>query len=259
MLTLQARHYSYECKSTVQERPYNARPSRTQQLANPRLVPKLTSDQPNDLMKKCVNPPYLSSVADSFRAGVADQQLARIEAERGRKSNSENGRARSRSQSSSSISTVSTNLSRGNSPKRMRMSSPKRDNKSRKRRRRSSSSSGSLSSEVIESRELSRAREDRNTRRRRSSTSPRRRGRDDYFNSQQERSRTDSMDRGHIARHRNSLDDEDRPLQEASNRPHDGRAFRDKRREYAKAPPRQRSPSPYSKRLALTQAMNMAR
>lgn len=47
-----ARHYSYECKATAQERPYVSRPSRTQQLRNPKLVPKLTNDAPNPLEKK---------------------------------------------------------------------------------------------------------------------------------------------------------------------------------------------------------------
>jgi Zinc knuckle len=46
------RHYSYECTSGAQERPYVPRPSRTQQLLNPKLVPKLTSDVPNDLLRK---------------------------------------------------------------------------------------------------------------------------------------------------------------------------------------------------------------
>jgi hypothetical protein len=51
---LTSRHYSYECKAVVQERPYVSRPSRTQQLFNPRLVPKLTSDAPKDLLRKYV-------------------------------------------------------------------------------------------------------------------------------------------------------------------------------------------------------------
>ncbi|PTB58055.1 hypothetical protein M431DRAFT_505614 [Trichoderma harzianum CBS 226.95] len=51
-LTCLARHYSYECKSSTQERPYVSRPSRSQQLRNPKLVPKLTSDTPNPLEKK---------------------------------------------------------------------------------------------------------------------------------------------------------------------------------------------------------------
>lgn len=47
-----SRHYSYECKAVVQERPYVSRPSRTQQLLNPKLVPKLTSEVPQDLLRK---------------------------------------------------------------------------------------------------------------------------------------------------------------------------------------------------------------
>lgn len=50
-----ARHYSYECKATAQERPYTARPSRTQQLLNPRLLPELSEDVPNDLARTYVS------------------------------------------------------------------------------------------------------------------------------------------------------------------------------------------------------------
>ncbi|KAH6609668.1 hypothetical protein Trco_003014 [Trichoderma cornu-damae] len=70
MIAPPARHYSYECKASTQERPYVSRPSRSQQLRNPKLVPKLTSDTPNPLEKK---------------KGVADEELAKIEAERERK------------------------------------------------------------------------------------------------------------------------------------------------------------------------------
>lgn len=49
------RHYSYECKASTQERPYVSRPSRTQQLFNPKLKPQLTSDVPNDLLRKYVH------------------------------------------------------------------------------------------------------------------------------------------------------------------------------------------------------------
>ncbi|OTA04553.1 hypothetical protein A9Z42_0051410 [Trichoderma parareesei] len=69
-LTHLARHYSYECKASAQERPYVSRPSRSQQLRNPKLVPKLTSDTPNPLEKK---------------KGVADEELGKLEAERERK------------------------------------------------------------------------------------------------------------------------------------------------------------------------------
>ena len=97
-------HYSYECKSSAQERPYVSRPSRTQQLTNPKLLPQLTSDVPNDLLRK---------------KGVADEELAKKEAERGRKRKLEDdgdssaSRKRSASASTySSVSTISTNKSR---------------------------------------------------------------------------------------------------------------------------------------------------
>ena len=45
-------HYSYECKAPAQERPYKSRPSRTQQLLNPKLQPKLTTEVPEDLLRK---------------------------------------------------------------------------------------------------------------------------------------------------------------------------------------------------------------
>ncbi|CAJ2502565.1 Uu.00g099590.m01.CDS01 [Anthostomella pinea] len=69
-LTIAARHYSYECKASTQERPYISRPSRTQQLLNPKLVPKLTSDVPDALQKT---------------KGLADEELAKREAERAKK------------------------------------------------------------------------------------------------------------------------------------------------------------------------------
>ena len=101
-------HYSYECKSSTQERPYASRPSRTQQLTNPKLLPKLTSDVPNELLRK---------------KGVADEELAKKEADRGRKRKLEEDGydsgpgKRSRSVLSySSFSTISTNKSRSLSP-----------------------------------------------------------------------------------------------------------------------------------------------
>lgn len=54
VLTFQERHYSYECKASAQERPYVSRPSRSQQLRNPKLVPKLTNDTLNPLERKLV-------------------------------------------------------------------------------------------------------------------------------------------------------------------------------------------------------------
>ncbi|KAK3327825.1 zinc knuckle-domain-containing protein [Cercophora scortea] len=63
-------HYSYECKAAPQERPYVPRPSRTQQLFNPKLLPKLANAVPDALQRK---------------KGVADEELAKKEAERARK------------------------------------------------------------------------------------------------------------------------------------------------------------------------------
>ncbi|KAF2809804.1 uncharacterized protein BDZ99DRAFT_509225 [Mytilinidion resinicola] len=168
-------HYSYECKATAQERPYTSRPSRTQQLHNPKLAPKLMSDVPNDLLRK---------------KGVADEQLAKIAAaERGRKhdrdddgaSHSPRKRSRSVSSYSSSVSTISTNRSPSPPPRKDRrvdrdtsMGSPRKPTEARKRRRKSESLSEAYSSSDEDG---VRGRGDRNTRRRMSSFSPAQRGR----------------------------------------------------------------------------------
>ncbi|KAG7120650.1 hypothetical protein HYQ44_005146 [Verticillium longisporum] len=62
-------HYSYECKEPAQARPYVPRPSRTQQLRDPKLLPKLTEATPNEAENK---------------KGIADAELAKREAERER-------------------------------------------------------------------------------------------------------------------------------------------------------------------------------
>ncbi|KAK0745237.1 hypothetical protein B0T21DRAFT_399456 [Apiosordaria backusii] len=120
-LTLTARHYSYECKASAQERPYIPRPSRTQQLFNPKLQPKLTNAVPDDIEKK---------------KGVADQILAQKEAERARKRELERDeeeepsirgspppQRRHRSPSYDSVSSIST---RSPSPAPRRSPSPPR-------------------------------------------------------------------------------------------------------------------------------------
>lgn len=119
-------HYSYECKAVAQERPYVSRPSRTQQLFNPKLVPKLTNDAPQDL---------------SGSKGKQEEQLAKtkLEEDRGRKrdrdghdldNQSEPKRLRSTSSRSSiSVSTVSTNAARSPPPTNDR----KRDQRKRRR------------------------------------------------------------------------------------------------------------------------------
>ncbi|KAI0842667.1 hypothetical protein F5Y06DRAFT_258226 [Hypoxylon sp. FL0890] len=101
-------HYSYECKASTQERPYVSRPSRTQQLFNPKLVPKLTSDVPDNLQKK---------------KGVADEELAKREAERARKRELEEdvlgdeSPKRRRSASYDSVSSISTRRSVSPAPR----------------------------------------------------------------------------------------------------------------------------------------------
>jgi len=168
-----SRHYSFECKAVAQERPYVSRPSRTQQLFNPKLVPKLTSDVPQYLLRK---------------KGIADEQLAKKEQERGRKrerqdegseSPSEPKRHRSvLSDSSDSISTISTNRSRSRSPRRTLLVDPPSNPRERKRRRDSISSAESYISDT--GRDLKVARdtmESRSSRRRFSEISPADRGR----------------------------------------------------------------------------------
>ncbi|KAG6007034.1 hypothetical protein E4U21_006394 [Claviceps maximensis] len=109
--------------ASSQERPYVSRPSRSQQLRNPKLVPKLTSDTPNPLEK---------------RKGVADEILAKQEAERTRLRELEErddylvapSPKRRRSESSDSVSTISSAAS-GN----LRSPRPPPASKSRSRRR----------------------------------------------------------------------------------------------------------------------------
>ena len=165
----------------------------------------------------------------------------------------------------------------------------------RKRRRSSSSSSLSYTSDSSHGgrvRDIS-MNEHRNTRRRRSSVSPERRGRDRKYDgraNRRTRSRSGSMDRSQVARNRQSMTpgvangrlrdkvkghprtQDHRPLRDRDRRlsnddDHYGSSFRDENRgeprrtEPQKRPPPRsgRSLSPFSKRLALTQAMNMGR
>ncbi|KAL2352772.1 zinc knuckle-domain-containing protein [Cryomyces antarcticus] len=301
-------HYSYECKAQAQDRPYISRPSRTQQLLNPKLVPQLTSDVPNDLLRK---------------KGVADEQLAKRAAERGRKRSRDGNiealpaRKRSRSvssYSSDSVSTISTTVSRSPPPRRARISKDDeyytsqreelllvpRDVRGEKRRRRfSSSSSDSYRSDGPYLRDHATPARDRNTRPRRGSTSPANRGRRtgrsaSWDARRRQKSRSGSTNRGRGVRHRRSPSDEHQgyrgnrgtrgsrsrsPYRAAGRRgqhgathgpERNGRRSNDAQQPPRPAaatqarhaapppPPRERSLSPFSKRLALTQAMNMS-
>ena len=168
-------------------------------------------------------------------------------------------------------------------------------NSTRKRRRASSSSSRSYPSDYSRRRRPGNRCDDhernvdRNTRRRHSSVSPDTRGRDRSpprdNDTRRTMSRGDSMDRSRVARARRSMTPRSPPLQERANRrghlvnsqvtnptSHQDRQGNDSSNRYngyrgraglenrqQRAPPsrKERSLSPFSKRLALTQAMNM--
>ncbi|CZS92304.1 uncharacterized protein RCO7_00796 [Rhynchosporium graminicola] len=232
---------NYECKAVIQERPYVSRPSRTQQLLNPKLQPKLTSDVPQDLLRK---------------KGIADELLAKADQERGMKRDrmsegeEPSSTKRMRSASSASVSTISTRISRSPSPQRddkeysirragstspvVRRKSPSRTpprrltDSEKKRRRDSFSSVDSYSSDedIISRQRLG----SRSTRRRYQQASPPARGRTTESRSPHRKRRDLSNDR---QRARNGFGG-------VENR----------------HPPRERSLSPFSKRLALTQSMN---
>lgn len=299
-LTVSARHYSYECKVQLQERPYNPRPSRTQQLLNPKLVPKLTNDTPDDATRKYafelpfapLSFPSITDPANScIRKGVADEELARKEAERARKrelddhdepSGREPGSKRQRSSSVDSVSSISTRSSKSPPPRRRASPSPRRaqDLSPPARRPRRSRSFDSVSDgsrrrsptpDAQYRPHLSRHQESPDHRARPDS---RRGPRDESF----ERDTRPPMRQAR----RPSVSDDDRPAprrQQRYSSQSPGRAdTRDRRRpgedryrEYRERdecrggrgdpprepePPRERSLSPFSKRLALTQAMN---
>lgn len=293
------RHYSYECKATAQERPYTSRPSRTQQLQNPRLMPKLSNDVPTDLQRLSVRCPCWHFLGCSLNANQlgsgapAEIEPKRAE-ERGRKRELEREgmtdqyghspkRARSLSTSSAnSISTISTNRSASASPspdrvskrsvhgngQRTKTNSISPPPKSRKRRY--SDASESTSSYSSGARHRSRSREwsnDRNTRRRRRESSPKERGRHRGSGGRSDR-RSYSVDKSRIAKERRSMTPPvpqhrsgrgaDRDQESGPTHPSQpGRSRHEPR--VRPDPPRERSLSPFSKRLALTQAMNLGR
>jgi hypothetical protein len=190
---LQRGHYSYECKASTQERPYQSRPSRTQQLLNPKLKPKLTTEVPEDLLRK---------------KGVADEILKKKELER-----SGRDRKRSRSLSTSSADSVST-ISTNRSPSRSRSPPPQRKHngpslrggdKALSKRRRRSPSKDSRSPDDTE----------RNTRRRMSSFSPGERGR----RRTRSRSVSQHMDSSHEGPRQRDINGRDRSRHRHGKRP----------------------------------------
>jgi len=192
---------------------------------------------------------------------VADEQLAKMELERGRKrerySEEVEGGSAKRRRSSSSVSTISTNMSRSRSPS-TRLNQPDESiaketillpsprsklpsnivaESERKRRRSSVSSSASYTSEEdIDHRSGPEDRlNSRSTRRRIKNHSPQPRGR-----------RTESHSSRQIRR-------------EPSFDPKPSGTGDKLRSDNGNGPPRERSLSPFSRRLALTKAMNTGR
>ncbi|KAJ5794372.1 hypothetical protein N7457_000971 [Penicillium paradoxum] len=257
-----SRHYSFDCKAPAQERPYIPRPSRTQQLQNPELIPKLSSDNPNELLRT---------------EGLADELLANREEERGRKRPGDMTDRRSHSPKRSrsiSVATISTNRSCDSSPRhnkygaidsgrRADSSSP---TKSRKRRY-SDSTEGRSSPAQTRPKNRSPSRErtdDRNTRRRRRESSPEERGRHRGAGRHSDRRdrRSKSMDQERAKDMRSMTPDvpRDRSYRDRASPPRQsqpGRSRTDTRTQ--NQPPRERSLSPFSKRLRLTEAMNHGR
>ncbi|RDW60948.1 hypothetical protein BP6252_12331 [Coleophoma cylindrospora] len=251
-------HYSYECKAVVQDRPYTSRPSRTQQLLNPKLVPKLNSDVPQDLLRK---------------KGVADEQLAKAEQERGRKrdrqiedSEGRDDSKRMRSTSSDSVSTISTKSSRSPPPHRSARESSFKRSLSRPRsgsvsphrgtsgierkRQRGSSVSSSAGSYISQTQPEDRKEPDvrRSTRRRYSSQSPEARGR-----MTRSKSRSPVRERRRLSNDRRQDNGRGPPLNKHNNGNGSG-AMQNTARQSGLV--RERSLSPFSKRLALTHAMS---
>ncbi|RAL00286.1 zinc finger CCHC-type containing 10 [Aspergillus ibericus CBS 121593] len=268
---------TYECTVTAQERPYMSRPSRTQQLQNPKLRPQLSADVPSD---------------SSRTKGLATEILAKREEERGRKREFEEAdpldnrsqmskRARSASSdSASSVATISTTRSRSRSPPgrgdygarnshdRTRSVSSHPPGQRKRRYSDASSHNSAVSYSSGERGTRSRSREwqgDRNTRRRRRESSPEERGRPRHLSRDRERrdrSRSRSVDQSRVARARRSvtperLPESNYPGPKDPSRSHASNLGEDRRGQGRPPARRERSLSPYSKRLALTQAMNL--
>ena len=246
---LQKGHYSYECKATLQDRPYASRPSRSQQFKDPRLAPRLTNLKPNELLQT---------------EGVADKVLADAEARRKREAEQMPDRVssnrdrvhRSLSLSSvSSVATVSTNKSASRSPNRngsarpgaTQSSRPERSTSPRRSRKRRHESESSRSPSPSAS-----FRHPRQKTRRHGTESPDGRGRPvPRRGSHRTPSRSPSVDKSQVTRHRRSLEEK------SNGNKHHPHTLRSGERSMPQPKVDRRSLSPYSRRLALTQAMNM--
>ncbi|GAM82914.1 hypothetical protein ANO11243_009000 [Dothideomycetidae sp. 11243] len=239
-------HYSYECKSAIQERPYQSRPSRSQQLLNPRLRQALTNQSPSEPLQR------------QHREGLADAILERSAEERREKRkmdrDEDHSRSRKRSRSVSSddsVSTISTN--RSLSPRNTALDSAgarhpatilSQANGMKRRRSRS----GSTSWEGGPSGEGDRRTVERHTRHRRRSSSPKQRGR------RQERS--PSSERAVFSHSHTHSGSRSRSRNYHSRERSKGMSRRETRNTDERD--RHRSLSPYSKRTALARAIRQS-
>ncbi|KAI1751711.1 zinc knuckle-domain-containing protein [Xylaria castorea] len=273
-------HYSYECKASAQERPYTARPSRTQQLLNPKLVPKLASDTTDSLQDT---------------KGLADQELAKREAERARKRELEqddgtdhDSPGRRRSTSYDSVSTISTRGPLSPPRQKVSMSPPRPSGAARSPSPiRGSSRRRSFDSVSDYERRYS-ASPERHNRGMRSPKTTRRQTRSPSRNSSFGRTRVENEEQPATRRYRDRQRGSYSRSPSRSPPPDNGRRFRSRspraHRRRDDSPPqyndrpagahrgngselggapkrvaRERSLSPFSKRLALTKSMNAGR
>ncbi|KAI5813913.1 zinc knuckle-domain-containing protein [Pyronema omphalodes] len=255
---LERGHYTYECKQTSNDRPYISRPSRTQQLLNPKLRPSLNQDAP---------PPAFPLVAEP--KGVADGILKKKEEERekerqknggstgeGRKRRrgSRSPHRRARSSSVSSYTSYSSSSSRSPSPPRKSHDYP------RKSRGRSRGGRGG---------ERSSSPGERSVRRKyKSSPGPSTRGRRLSPTDESRRTRSASRPRRLSKPKRREGDDSSRdvvmtdreerpgPRELASNRTVETEAPRVAAHDARDRG--NRSPSPFTRRKMMTEAMNRA-
>ncbi|CZT20967.1 uncharacterized protein RCC_06828 [Ramularia collo-cygni] len=130
-------HYSYECTASKDDRPYVSRPSRSQQLLNPKLAPKLSA--------------VLPEPKPASRKIASDAEVAPRDTSRSRKRSidldgpSAGKRMRSiSSHSSDSVSTISTNRSKSRSRSRSPDQPSRRQRSISPRRKRSRDGERSL-------------------------------------------------------------------------------------------------------------------
>ncbi|KAI4739838.1 hypothetical protein E4T50_09735 [Aureobasidium sp. EXF-12298] len=250
-------HYSYECKAQAQERPYISRPSRSQQLLNPKLKPKLTNIAPTPT---AIEQAESSAIHKPAQNRPRKRSLDDMDDHRP-------SRKRSRSAASFSSASVSSISTRSPSPERPRSrhdaKQPRESSATGgagdKRMRPSSAAS---SPDHMQSYEPA----SRNTRMRRNSRSPSERGRRRGRSANSERRMRSASDRNTLKDTRGftpvrRTDNTDiNPALDQHNHVEraDYKTYRDQDREMKDVPSgdRPRSLSPFSKRVALTQSMN---